>query len=283
MTGEISGERPTSRQRCARPRLTVCFGCDPGTPLPHARHRAPRRTAAGRHHGCAGAALRVPLRAVPEAVLRLVGGGLGALSAPGRRHHQLHAQRAAAHLAVLAPGRHRLDRARPVVCRAGLLPAGALAAVVPRPGALPAGLVVRRHLPARPLPLGRRPGGALPQPGDAVDRLGLLPLPAPGRVERRHAADGGLRALGTPPPRLPVPPRARGVGAVGLLPRHPVRARGRCRHPAAGARRSPARAERAVGAVGRPPARRRRAGRPRRPAGAAAHAARGPGQRALPL
>ena len=38
----------------------------------------------------------------------------------------------AAHLALLASGRHRLDRARPAVCRAGLLPARPLAAVVPR-------------------------------------------------------------------------------------------------------------------------------------------------------
>ena len=76
----------------------------------------------------------------------------------------------------------------------------------------PPRLVLRRHLPARPLPLGRRSGGAVPQPGDPLDQLGLLPLPRRVGVERGHAACRGVRALGAAPPRLSVSPRARERG-----------------------------------------------------------------------
>ena len=173
--------------------------------------------------------------------------------APHRRHHQLPAL-GRPDLALLAPGRHRLDRARPALRRAGLLPAGAVAPLVSRAGALPAGLVLHRHLPARPVPLGRGPRRPLSQPRHPVDGLGLLPLPPPGRLGRRHHARRVVRPLGPPSPRLSVPPRPRRLESVGLLPRHPLHPGDRHRHPAAGARRCDPGPERALRPLGRSPA-----------------------------
>ena len=219
-------------------------------PHPRRRHdRAARGLPPGGHNPRPGGAVRVHPRALPQAVFRLVGGGVGPLQRPDRRHRQFPPHRRL-DLALLAPGGHRVDRARAALCRAGVLPRAPLAALVSRAGALPAGVVVRRHLPSRPLPLGRGAGGPLPQPRHPVDRLGVPALPAAGPLQRRDAARIRLPPLGPSPPGLPVPARPRRLESLGLLHRHPAHPRRRHRHPAPRARRPaprPRGAERSLG------------------------------------
>ncbi len=215
--------------------------------LPHAR--AVRGHAAGRGHAGAGGALSGPLPPVPQAVPRLVGGGLDAVPPPHRRHPQLPRYRAP-RLALLAPGDHRVDSTGAPLGGAGLFPPAPLAPGLPGAGALPTGLVVHRDLPARSVPLGRRPRGAVPLPRHALDRVELRRLSPPCRLGRGGGAGTGILPMGPAPPRLPVPAGAGRLEPVGLLPRYPVRAGGGSRDRAAGAGRSAARSRRALGALG---------------------------------
>ena len=223
-----------SRRRCVAHRFGVCFAhASPGTG--YRRGGAARGPAAGRAHRGARGSLRLPVPPLSQAVLRLVGGGLGALHGPDRRHHQLPPLRQL-DLALLAPGGDRLDRAGPALRRAGLRPGRPVAAVVPGLGALSSSLVLHRDLPAGPVPLGRGSGSALPEPGHPGHRLGVHPLPATGGFQRRHPAGGGVRALGAASPRLPVSPGPGRLDALGLLPRHRLQPGDRRRDSSAGGR-----------------------------------------------
>ena len=183
---------------------------------PRRRHdRAARRLPPGGHHSRPGGAVLVHPRALPQAVFRLVGGGVGPLQRPDRRHRQLSPHRRL-DLALLAPGGHRVDRPRAALRRAGVLPRAPLAALVSRAGALPGGVVVRRHLPSRSLPLGRRAGGPLPQPRDPVDRMGVPALPAkrvaPAALRSSHPpSSSGAFTTWTTPSCGPVAPGIPGV------------------------------------------------------------------------
>ena len=195
----------TTSDRCAPlppPRL---FPPDPGIPSP-----PPPRSSS--HAACSrpplrlalAAAVRVPLRALPQAVLRLVGGGLGPLSAPGRRHHQLSPQRAALDLALLAPGGHRVDRPRAALCRAGLLPAGSAGG----PG-ISRWCSSRRSGRTSPStgsitssgPPGRRSSSSAWRP--CGPGWVFLPLPATRRSSGATLLASRLRPLGPSPPGLP--------------------------------------------------------------------------------
>src|SRR5690606_28385942 len=102
---------------------------------------------------------------------------------------------------------HRVDRAGGALGGVRLLRADPVAPGGARARALPAGLVLRRDLSARPLPLGGAPRGAVPERGHALGGMGVPPpLPAGGR-RRRGGAGGGPPALGPAPSRLPLPPR----------------------------------------------------------------------------
>ena len=100
-------------------------------------------------------------------------GAWAAVPAAAGRHRQLSAHRRS-RLALLASGRHRLDRACAARRGARLLPRVSLALALPAGRALSAALVVRRHLSHRRLRLGRGTGGRVPQPGHPLDRLGVF-------------------------------------------------------------------------------------------------------------
>ena len=215
----------------------------------HGDRRASCGPPSSRSHRGGSAPLRVSLSALPQAVLCLVGRSVGAVRGADRRHRQLSSERRP-DLALLASGRYRVDRARLALRGARFFAGRSLASVVPRHRSVPAGLVLHRHLSPRPVSLGRRTRGALSEPRDPGHRVGLLSLSPARGIERRHAAGGLVRALGTASPRLSLPESAGCVVALGILPRHPVHHGHRRGHHAAGARRSPSRTERAVRALG---------------------------------
>ncbi len=131
-------------------------------------------------------------------------------------------------LALLASGNHRLDRARLVIRGSRFCSGGPLASVVSRAGALPAHLVIRRHLPPRSVSLGRRARGSLSEPCHARHGVGVLSISAASRLEWRHAVGRRVRPLGSAPSRLPLPQGARSLDAVGILPRYRVHSGHRC-------------------------------------------------------
>src|SRR5215213_4429905 len=98
--------------------------------------------------------------------------------------------------------------------------------MVPGAAALPSAVVLRGHLSAPALPLGRRTGSSFPQPGDAVDGLGVLPLSPAGDVQRSDAPDHRVRTLGPAPPGLPISASTRRLGSMGILSGHSAGAGG---------------------------------------------------------
>src|SRR5690606_3921238 len=133
-----------------------------------------------------------PVPPVPQAVLPVVRGGVVPLRASPRRDRGVPAHHPLV-VALLAPSRDRLDRARTAVGGARLLAPTGVPPAVPRGTPLPTGLVVRRDLPARPLPLCGAARSAVPERGHGVDGMDLLRLLAAGACPGRRSA--GRRAL----------------------------------------------------------------------------------------
>ena len=217
---------------------------------PRRRHdRAARGLPPGGHNSRPGGAVLVHPRALPQAVFRLVGGGVGPLQRPDRRHRQLSPHRRL-DLAVLAPGGHRVDRPRAALCRAGVLPRAPLA---------------RWYLPLVLFPpvwsyvAIYRLDHFLWAVGPAVLFLSLATLWTGWvflRYRRSVRSSGAtllavrLPPLGPSPPGLPRPACPRRLDSLGLLHRHPARPRGGHWHSAPRARRPaprPRGAERSLG------------------------------------
>src|SRR5690606_28029496 len=108
--------------------------------------------------------------------------------------------------------------------RAGVLARPPLAPPLPDPRGVSGGTRLAGGESARPVPAGGDPDGGTDRRGDDLDRLGLLAPRQPHRFPGCPVRGDLLCALGPSPPRLPVPAGPRGLAAVGLLPRHRIRA-----------------------------------------------------------
>ncbi len=186
---------------------------------PTRRHRARGGLSPGGDHDLPGHDLPVSLRALSPGILRSLGPRLVPVRPSTWCDYQLSGQRAMG-LAVLAPGAHRVDRARVPVGCARVQRAGAMEGPVLGPRRVSAPVVVHSHIPAGQLHARRGSGSPVPQHRDVLD--GRRPVAAPPPAGVTPGGDYRSRVLPVEPPSpgLSVLAGARSVESVGLLPRH---------------------------------------------------------------
>ena len=164
--------------------------------------------------------------------LRLVERGVQRLRISHRRYHRV-SQHTRPRLALLASSHHRMDRARSFMGRSGICIRRRLETLVLGALRVPAALELRRGHQTRQLHACRHPGRAVHLRCDAVDRFRSVAVPSPGDLVDECPARMDVSGVGGTPSRLSGAPRPRRLAPVGLLPRHPVRARRRDRDPPA--------------------------------------------------